>query len=50
MVVAGVWALVGAALALLGRAALMGVNRLEQTTGSMKEIPNALNGHEENNR
>lgn len=49
MVVAGVRALVGAALALLGRAALMGVNRLGQTTGS-KEIPNALNGHEENNR
>lgn len=50
LIVAGIWAIIAAVLALAGRANLKKVQGLPQTTDSVKEIPNAIKGHEENNR
>lgn len=49
VVVAVVWAIVAAVLALRGRAASQRVTGLPRTTDSVKKIPNALQGHEEKN-
>ena len=49
LVVAGVWALIAAVLALRGRAALQSVGGLPKTAESVKKIPDALRGHEERN-
>ena len=50
MVVAVVWAVIGAVLAARGRAELRRMSGLSQTTDTAKKIPNALAGHEEKNR
>lgn len=50
LVVAVVWGLVAAVLALRGRAELRRVSGLPDTVDSVKKIPNALQGHEEKNR
>ncbi|MGW2091422.1 phage holin family protein [Promicromonospora sukumoe] len=49
LVVAGVWAVIAAVLALRGRAALQSVGGLPKTAESVKKIPDALRGHEERN-
>ena len=49
VIVAVVWAVVAAVLALRGRAASQQVTGLPRTTDSVKKIPNALQGHEEKN-
>jgi hypothetical protein len=50
VIVAAVWAVVAAVLALRGRSASRRVTGLNQTTDTVKKIPNALQGHEEKNR
>ena len=49
VIVAAVWAVVAAVLALRGKAESRRVAGLPQTTESVKKIPNALQGHEEKN-
>ncbi len=49
VVVAAVWAIVAAVLALRGRAELRRVTGAPRTTESVKKIPNALKGDEEAN-
>ncbi|BDO41238.1 MULTISPECIES: phage holin family protein [unclassified Cellulomonas] len=50
VVVAVIWAVIGAVLAARGRAELRRMSGLQQTTDTAKKIPNALAGHEEKNR
>lgn len=50
VVVALVWAVIGAVLVLRGRSELRRMSGLPQTTDTAKKIPNALAGHEEKNR
>ena len=50
LVIAAVWAVVAAILAAVGRSKLKQAPGLPQTTGSLKQAPNALRGHEELNR
>lgn len=50
LIVAAVWAVVAAVLALAGKANLKKIQGLPRTTETVKEIPNAVKGHEENNR
>ena len=49
VIVAVIWAVVAAALAVRGRAEARRVAGLPQTTDTVKKIPNALHGHEEKN-
>jgi hypothetical protein len=49
VVVAVVWAVVAAVLAVMGRKELRAVEGMPQTTDSVKKIPHALQGHEEKN-
>ena len=49
LVVAAVWAVVAAVLAVVGRKQLRTVEGMPETADSMKKIPNALRGHEEKN-
>ena len=49
LVVAALWAVVCAVLALIGRGQLKSVRGLDRTTDSVKKIPTALKGHEEEN-
>jgi hypothetical protein len=49
LVVAAVWAVVAAVLALRGRVELRKVRGLPETTDTVKKIPHALQGHEEMN-
>ncbi|GGC10876.1 phage holin family protein [Cellulomonas carbonis] len=48
--VAVVWGIVAAVLAAKGRAEMKRVKGLPQTQDTVKKIPNALKGHEEENR
>lgn len=50
LVVAAVWALTALILFLVGRRELQRVRGVPQTTETLSEIPNALRGHEEENR
>jgi hypothetical protein len=50
LIVAAVWAVVGAVLALVGKKQLTGVGDLSNTTSTLKKIPPALKGHEEQNQ
>ncbi len=50
LIVVVVWAIIAAILGVLGKNNLQKVKGLPQTTDTVKEIPNALKGHEENNR
>jgi len=49
-VVAVLWAIVAGVLAALGRKNLQKIKGLPQTTDTVKKIPDALKGNEENNR
>jgi hypothetical protein len=49
-IVAILWAVVAAVLALRGRRELAQVRGLDRTTESLGKIPNAITGHEEQNR
>ena len=50
VVIALVWAVVAAALAVTGRAEMKRVRGLPDTADTISKIPNALKGHEEENR
>ena len=50
LVVAILWGIVAAVLAMRGRAELREIEGAPKTADSMKKIPNALKGHEEENR
>lgn len=49
LVVAALWAVICVVLALIGRGQLKSVRGLDRTTESVKKIPTALKGHEEEN-
>lgn len=49
LVVAAVWAVIAAVLALRGRTELRSVEGMPQTADSVRKIPSALRGHEEKN-
>jgi len=50
LIVVVIWGIVAAVLAIVGKNKLQEVRGLPQTTDTVKEIPNAVKGHEENNR
>ena len=50
LIVAAVWAVVAGVLALVGKQQLSSIKGLDRTTESVKKIPPALKGHEEQNR
>jgi hypothetical protein len=50
LVVAAVWAVVAVILALAGKKELERVRGLRNTTETLSKVPNALNGHEKENR
>jgi len=50
LVVAAVWAVVALILFLLGRTELRRIQGLPNTTETLSKVPNALKGHEEENR
>lgn len=50
LIVAVIWGIVAAVLALTGKKEMKRVQGLPQTTSTVKKIPNALKGHEEENR
>jgi hypothetical protein len=50
LITAVVWAVIGAVLAMVGRAQLRQVRGMDRTTETVKRIPDAVKGHEENNR
>jgi hypothetical protein len=49
LVVAALWAVIAAVLAMRGKKELQAVEGMPQTTDSVKKIPDALRGHEERN-
>lgn len=49
LIVAAVWAVVAAVLAMRGRSELRAVEGAPETADSVKKIPQALRGHEERN-
>jgi hypothetical protein len=50
LVVAALWAVVALILFLLGRSELKRIRGLHDTTDTLSKIPNALKGHDEENR
>ena len=50
LIVAVVWAVVAAILALVGKKELARIRGLQQTTETLSKVPNAVKGHEEENR
>lgn len=50
LIVAVVWAVVGAVLYTVGRKAITAVRGLDRTTETVAKIPNAIKGNEEQNR
>jgi len=50
LIVAVIWAIVAAILAAVGKKELDRVRGLQQTTETLGKVPNALKGHEEDNR
>lgn len=50
LIVAAVWAVVAAALAVAGKKELSRIRGLEQTTDTLSKVPNAVKGQEEENR
>lgn len=50
LLVAASWALIGLVLIAVGRRELRHIRGVPQTTETLSEIPNALRGHEEENR
>ena len=50
LIIAGIWAIVAAILASVGKKELDRIRGLRQTTETLGKVPNALKGHEEDNR
>ena len=50
LIVAGIWAVIAAILAVLGKKEIDKIRGIPQTTDTLGKIPNALKGQEENNR
>ena len=50
LIVAFIWAVAGAVLALVAKKQLDRINGLEQTADTLAKVPNALKGQEERNR
>lgn len=50
LIVAGVWAVIAAVLALVGKKELERIRGLQRTTETLSKVPNAVKGHEEENR
>lgn len=50
LIVAAIWAIIGAVLYTAGRKEFKTVPGLERTTDSLKKVPNALKGDEQENR
>lgn len=50
LVVAVIWAIIAAVLALAGKKELERIRGLKNTTETLGKVPNALKGHEEENR
>jgi Putative Actinobacterial Holin-X, holin superfamily III len=50
LIVAGIWAVITAVLALVGKQQLASVRGLDRTTETVKKMPPAMKGHEEENR
>lgn len=50
LIVAGVWAIIAAVLALVGKKELERIRGLQRTTETLSKVPNAVKGHEEENR
>ena len=50
LIVAGVWAVIAAVLALMGKQELERIRGLQRTTETLSKVPNAVTGHEEENR
>lgn len=50
LIVALIWAIIGAVLFVLGRKEFAEVRGLDRTADSLKKIPNAVKGNEEENR
>lgn len=50
LIVAGAWAVIAAVLALVGKKELERIRGLQQTTETLSKVPNAVKGHEEENR
>jgi hypothetical protein len=50
LIVAALWAIAGLVLFLVGRKEFASVRGLDRTTDSIKKIPNAVKGNEEENR
>ena len=50
LIVAFIWAVAGAVLALVAKKQLDRINGLQQTTDTLAKVPNALKGQEERNR
>ena len=50
LIVAAIWAIIAAILAVVGKKELASVRGLPRTAETVQEIPNAIKGHEEQNR
>ena len=50
LIVAVIWAIAAAVLAVVGKKELSRIRGLEQTTDTLSKVPNAITGHEEENR
>jgi len=50
VIVAVIWLVAGLVLYLVARAQMKNVNGLPQTTETVRQVPNALKGHEESNQ
>ena len=50
LIVAVIWAIVAAVLALVGKKEFERIRGLPQTTETLGKVPNAIKGHEEENR
>lgn len=50
LVVAGVWAIIAGVLALMGKKNLERIRSLDRTVETLGKLPNAVKGHEEENR
>lgn len=50
LIVAAVWAIVAVVLALSGKKEMQSIQGVPQTTDTLSKVPNAMKGHEEENR
>ena len=50
LIVAAIWAIIAAILAVVGKKEFERIRGLERTTDTLSQVPNAIKGHEEENR